>query len=101
MDLEERVEDLEGMVLALCHLAFDDEEHTAEDREELLRTDPAFRRRILEEQKHDLGHREMELEDRRGFRREPHPDLPAAEKTESLASIPVAPRPIPGPKPGR
>lgn len=82
--LEERVRDLEDMVLSLCHLAFDDETYRAEERERLLTEQSEdgrrFRNEHLREQKHDFGHREMKLEDRRGFRREPHPDLPDAER---------------------
>ncbi len=101
-ELEERVRDLEQMVLVLCHLAFDDEDYDAHDRERLLTESSeagrVFRRRYLKERRHDLGHG-MQLESKGGFYREPHPDMPEPSEAEISSERPrtsAHPRPLPG-----
>lgn len=73
-ELEKRVQDLEGMVLGLCHLAFDDEHEVAEERERRLVEDPEYRRAWGEKMHLDFGSGE-ELWLMRGHHARAHEDL--------------------------
>ncbi len=69
-------EDLKALVLALAHLLLDDEDVSAEEREERLKNDPGFRRKFLQENKHDYAEGEMfRKKSKDGYLLNAHPDI--------------------------
>ena len=76
---------LRHLTLALAHLAMDDRDVSAEEREERLISDPAYRARWLEARKDDYGDGQLILRPRGGYYTTPHPDVRAATTEGGIA----------------
>ncbi len=67
-------ENIKALVMTLCVLLFDDEEHTAEETHSLLKSDPEFKEDYEEQFLHDYGDG-LEPRRRGRFGRQEHPDI--------------------------